>query len=141
MRGPFKYEQLSKYPHLSKMESDIWDRFVRKYPDAYYEAYYDVELGDIRGDVSELQPEWQKDAQYLGKYKIDVLCKNSLGWTIIEVKKSATTKALGEIWLYDFLFKQEWPDRRPIFNAIVTDEEMPNIRTVAEAENVQLYVV
>ncbi len=141
MQGPYKYEMLHKYPHLSMAESEIINRFIFKYPDAFDKAYYDVELGNIRGTTENLLPEWEKNALYLGKYKIDALFENDKFFCVVEVKKSATTKALGEIWLYDALFKKEWEPKKPVLNYIITDEEMPNIREVCEAEKVGLYVV
>ncbi len=141
MRGPYKYEILSKYPHVSASEADIWTRFIAKFPGFFDQVWYDVQIGGIRGDLSDLKDEWKSNAEYLGKYKIDVLGLKDGVYTIIELKKSATTKALGEVWAYDFLFKQEWKPENKVKNMIITDEEMPNIRQIAEAEEVDLVVV
>lgn len=141
MRGPYKYELQSSYPHLSKAEAEIWNRFVVTYPDAFKQCWYDVEVGKCRPSDEKLDPEWEKNRQYLGKYKIDVVAENDEYICVIEVKKEATTKALGEIWLYDELFAKEWNVKKPVLNYIITDTEMPNIREVCEKEGVQVYVV
>ena len=141
MRGPYPYQLLPKYPHLSEAESLIWNRFVSKFPDAFSLCYYDVEVGQCRPCEDKLSPSVEADRQYLGKYKIDVIGETEAHYCIIEVKKEATTKAMGEIWLYEKLFKEAWKPSKPVLLYIVTDTEMPNIRTVCEAEGVQVYVV
>lgn len=141
MRGPYPYELQSQYPHLSKAEAEIWSRFITAYPDAFKQCWYDVEVGQCRPSTEELKPEWEQNRAYLGKYKIDVVAENDEFWCVIEVKKEATTKAMGEVWLYDELFRAEWNPKKPVLNYIVTDTEMPNIRAICEKEGVQLYVV
>lgn len=141
MRGPFKYELQSTYPHLSKAEAEIWNRFIVAYPEAFKQCWYDVEVGQCRPSDEKLKPEWETNRQYLGKYKIDVVGETDDFFCVIEVKHEATTKALGEVWLYEELFKDEWKPKKPVLTYIVTDTEMPNIRKVAEAEGVQIYVV
>lgn len=141
MIGPFPYGVLPNSTHLSVRERDIWGAFMRANPLPDAKCFYDVEVGNIRGSTEGLKPEWEKNAQYLGKYKIDVVVETPLWVCVIEVKGEATTKALGEIWLYDELLREAWDIKKPVLNWIVTDEEMPNIRAVCEKEGVELRVV
>lgn len=141
MIGPFPYGVLPNSTHLSKRENAIWSAFMRANPLPDAKCFYDVEVGGMRGSVDGLKPEWAKNAQYLGKYKIDVVLETPTWLCVIEVKGEATTKALGEIWLYDDLLQAEWKIEKPVLNWIVTDEEMPNIRAVCEKEGVELRVV
>jgi len=141
MRGPYKYEKLNKYPHLSLHEAPIWEKFIDQFPDFCDKVYYDVEVGGVRGDTSKLNERTKKNAEYLGKYKIDVLCETADYFTIIELKKEATTKAIGEIALYYQLYNKDFKPEKPVLRAIITDEEMPNIREYCEVEGISLYVV
>lgn len=141
MRGPLPYERMNVYPHLSKREAPIWDTFIRRNPGMFTRVWYDVQVGERRADSTELAPEWERNAAYLGAYKIDVVADAGPYLLVIELKHQATTKALGEVWLYEHLLKKAWGTEKPILSAIVTDEEMPNIREVAEADGVQLFVV
>jgi len=140
MRGPQKYQIEPFYQHLTEKETEIWTRFIEKYPNYFDEVYYDWEIGSWRGE-EELAPAWEKNRAYLGKYKIDVVGRKANVWNIIEIKRSATTKALGEVWAYEFMWKQENPQYGDIGCIIVTDEEMPNIRLICEPDGVKLFIV
>lgn len=141
MRGPLPYQRLNVYPHLSKHEAPLWDRFILEHPGMFEQVYYDVHTGDRRPDTTELMPEYERNAEYLGAYKIDVVGETSEYIMVIELKVQATTKALGEVWLYEHLLKKAWGTKKPIMSAIVTDVEMPHIREVCEADGVMLFVV
>ncbi len=141
MQGPFNYEKRERYAHLTKGEAEIWERYVKAFPNRFDEVYYDVELGLPIGYDPERPEPWKSHASYLGGYKIDVLGIKGDVSTIIEIKKMATTKALGEVWLYEYLYKAF---KKPIGKCeleIVTDFEMPHMREVCEADNVKLIIV
>ena len=135
------YGTLPNYPHLSVNEAAIWERFVARNPTAFVRAYYDVCVGEPRESEEELKPAWEKNRRYLGAYKIDVIGENEDELTIIEIKHEATTKALGEVWFYDFLFQKLYTGKKRVTNAIITDTEMPHIRECAFADGVGLWVV
>jgi hypothetical protein len=140
MRGPVPYRIEPFYQHMTEKETEIWSRFIQKYPDYFDEVWYDWEIGSWRGN-EDLKPEWARNRAYLGKYKIDAVGRKGDTYTIVEIKKAATTKALGEIWAYEFMWKQENPEAKKVECVIVTDEEMPNIRQICEAEDVKLFIV
>lgn len=141
MRGPYKYELLPKYAHFAENESLIWDRFILKYPGYFDHVWYDVPVGSFRGNEETLLPEIQENRAYLGAYKIDVVGEKDGIFTIVEVKKSATTKAMGEVWLYMDLYKKQYAPTVPVNGIIVTDEEMPNVREIVEKDGEQLFIV
>lgn len=141
MQGPFVYAHRHKYPHLSEAEATIWHRFITKYPDYFDQCWYDVELGLPRGYDPERPAEYQKHHLYLGGYKIDVLGQKGDRLCIVEVKKQATTKALGEIWAYEFLYLKEHPEVKEVDLLILTDEEMPHMREICDPDEVKLIVV
>ncbi len=141
MRGPYNFELLPKYPHFTEGEALIWDRFILANSGYFSRVWYDVSVGSFRGNEEALSPEIQENRVYLGAYKIDVVGERDGVFTIVEVKKSATTKALGEVWLYEELYKKQITPKAPVNSIIVTDEEMPNIREIAEKDGVQIFVV
>jgi hypothetical protein len=141
MIGPYQYGTIPNRTHLSERERSIWAAFMEQYPGFFEHVWYDVEVGGMRGGTDGLKPQWAQNAKYLGRYKIDVVGEHKDYIAVVEVKGEATTKALGEIWLYDDLFKQEWDTQKPVRNIIVSDEEMPNIRAACEKEGVELLVV
>jgi len=126
---------------LSEREAAIWNRFIAKYPDAFTQQYFDVCIGEARPTTEKLNDATLKNRAYLGKYKIDVIGETDDFLTIIEIKHEATSKALGEVWLYDHLFRQYYDGHKIILNAIVTDTEMPHMREITKADGIQLYVV
>ena len=141
MIGPVPYTQIPFKTHLSERELAIWQRFVAKYPERFATVCYDFELGTPRGFDPERPPNYQAHHAYLGGYKIDVLAEKDGVKTVIEVKKQATTKALGEIWMYEYLYTGTVEKEANTRLMILTDEEMPHMREVCEADEVELVVV
>ncbi len=140
MRGPYKFEKLASYPHLVKAEAAIWERFIEHNPGLFQEVWYDVQVGDCRPCEEKLNEKTSANRLYLGKYKIDVLAIKDGVCYIVEIKKEATTKALGEVWLYEHLFKKENPTKNVGDPIILTDVEMPNVREVCESDGVMLAI-
>ena len=141
MIGPVPYQVLPNKTHLSEGELNIWQRFVAKFPERFTTVCYDVELGTPRGFDPEMPLNYQKHHKYVGGYKIDVLGEKDGVKTIIEIKKQATTKALGEIWLYEFLYTGTVDKEADVKVMILTDEEMPHMREVCESDDVELVMV
>jgi len=137
----FPYALQPFYPHLTENEAAIWSRFIDKYPDFFEWCAYDVCVGKTRTNNEDLRPEIQRNKEYLGRYKIDVLgFKNGAYW-IIEIKKSATSTAMGEIWLYEHCFRECFGNDIITETMVVTDEERPNVRDALEKDGVSFYVV
>lgn len=135
------YAPLNWYKHMSTAEQVVWDRFVHAYPDFARSACYDIALGDRRPDDTELKPEFKKNADYLGAPKIDVLLESDDCFYVVEVKKSAWTTALGELWLYEKLFHRDYAPTKQVKCMIVTGEERPHVRELCEEEGYLFYCV
>lgn len=141
MLGPFAYKSIPPKTHLSQNERTIWERFIEKNPERFDLATYDVELGKPRGFDPERPEPYARHHAYLGGYKIDVLGEKEGVKTIIEIKRQATTKAIGEVDLYEFLFMLINENAPPPKLMILTDEEMPHMREWCEKWDVELVVV
>lgn len=141
MRGPYKYPYVPLHTHMSEGELALWKKFCMANPGKYKIVYFDWEVGGVRPSLEELADYAEKNRQYLGRYKIDVVVEAEDHFCVIEVKREATTKALGEIWLYDDLFRAQEQPKKPVRTMVLTDVEMPDIRRILEADDVELVVI
>lgn len=141
MFGPCTYGVIPARTHLSERERAIYSAFCKAYPNFFERTWFDVECGGMRGTTEGLKPEFADNAKYLGRYKIDVVGETKDFYAVVEVKGEATTKAMGELWLYDDLLREEWSLKKPVRCICLTDEEMPNVRTALEKEGYELIVV
>lgn len=141
MIGPVHYLQIPLRTHLSQGELEIWKRFTSLFPERFELVAYDYELGVPRNYDDTIPEKYAAHHRYLGGYKIDVIGYNKEAETIIEVKHQATSKALGEVWLYSEVYHKENPGKMMPRLMILTDEEMPHMREICEAEEVELVVV
>ena len=119
MPGKFNYEFRHKYPHLIGEDTEVWNRFIRKFPDKFDTVDYDVKVG--RGsDTTPILEEVSKHYwEELTKKRIDVIAYKNNSATIIEVKKRATLFSLGQILGYKFLYLREHPDQLSVLTLIV----------------------
>lgn len=141
MIGRFKYELLPAYAHLSEAETEIWNRFVQKYPEFCERCNYDVVVGDLPAISENIKEEWQRNAEYLGRYKIDVVGYKGKKHFIIECKQRAGPGALGQLIAYMSMYQDEVGpdvDAEPV---LITDIERPNIRALCEEHDIEYYVV
>ena len=61
--------------------------------------------------------------------------------TLTEVKPNARANALGQIWMYDELFKDQFENVGEIKNLIITDDIDPDTLRVANSGNVDIIKV
>ena len=119
MPGKYNYEIRHKYPHMIGEDSDIWSRFVYKFPHRFDTVNYDIKVGSgidsyIISD-NKMRTYWQN----LTKKRIDVVAFKDDRTTIIEVKKKIHLFTLGQILGYHFLYSREYIEEKPISMLIV----------------------
>mgnify|MGYP001568292557 CR=1 FL=1 len=139
--GPYPYERMRSYPHLSLEDTVIWDRFIVARPNAYDFVEYDVCVGDRREDDTELNEATNRNAEYLGKYKIDVIGVKDGRIDIIEIKPIANARALGQIIQYDYLYERDFAPTGETRSVIVCGEVPPNMQEIADEHTIILIVV
>ena len=141
MHARFPFKPLLKYPHLFAKEVEIWDRFVKANPLWAEEADYDVVCGEATKVPSD-SPQYHKDnANYLSKWKIDVVAiKGNLRY-IIEVRPYAGLGAIGEIISKATMFQEEHPDLPEVEPVIITDLERPDMRRLCADRNIGYIVL
>ncbi len=107
MAGKFNYEVRYKYPHLIGEDKEVWDRFVRKFPDRFETVSYDVHVGSGIEAPDEVDTKPAQQWKDLTRKRIDVI-----GWRngfaqIIEVKKRVGLSTLGQVLGYRVLYQRE----------------------------------
>ena len=119
MPGKFNYEERHKYPHLIGEDTEVWSRFIRKFPDRFDTVDYDVKVG--KGADTEPIPEeyYKKQWATLTKKRIDVIGYKNDVPCIVEVKKRASLFTLGQILGYRFLYLRDHPELKSIRTLIV----------------------
>lgn len=121
MPGQFNYEYRYKYPHLIGEDTEVWSRFVLKFPEKYDTVDYDVKVGS-GANTDPIIDEGSK--QYwatLTKKRIDVIGHKNDFVTIIEVKKRASLFTLGQILGYRFLYLKEHPELHMVKTLIICE--------------------
>lgn len=110
MAGKFNYELRYKYPHLIGEDKEVWDRFVRKYPDRFDTVDYDVHVGSGIESPEEVDTKSAEQWKDLTRKRIDAVGWNNNLPTIIEVKKRVGLPTLGQVLGYRFLYLREYTE-------------------------------
>jgi hypothetical protein len=110
MPGKFNYEYRHKYPHLIGEDTEVWSRFISKFPDKFETVDYDVKVG-LGADTTPIENQTSKELwANLTKKRIDVIGYKNNSVTIVEVKKRASLFTLGQILGYRYLYLREFPE-------------------------------
>lgn len=123
MPGKFNYELRHKYPHLIGEDSEVWQRFIYKYPERFDTVDYDVHVGKGVDTGPILEENSKRYWAELTKKRIDVIGYKNQLITIVEVKKRATLFTLGQVLGYRFLYLRDNP-------------EIPSVRTFIICEKI-----
>ena len=130
-----------KFPHFKPIETEIMKKFLAK----------GIIVGDYEFDYRlpypapagfELKPTWeQKMITAYRQKRIDAICRTPHIDYIIEVKKRANTQALGELEVYEVLYKKVVGIYRQIKKVIVCIEEDSDIEEAAKSHNIEIYLI
>lgn len=137
----FKYEKRYKYPHMSRLDTEIWNRFLNKYPLAYDTCQYDFHVGDTAPFNTLMDDGEDQNQDKLYRFRIDVVGKKGDNIDIIEIKPNARLTALGEVENYKILYERDEEISSKVNMVIITDKEMPNMDYLCKAKGIKLIVV
>jgi len=134
--GPF--EHAHHYPHMSKHDARIWERFIDRYRGYFDEAAYDVALGGSETN----DPDATEAERFMWRFntakRIDALVRNRDEVWLCEVRRGSGTDAVGQVLVHTQLSElDKWPDR-PLIMTLVTDRTDNDIRIVCEQLGIQL---
>lgn len=141
MIGRFGYKFLGKFPHLSKAETLIWNRFIEKYPDFCDRVDYDVIVGSGPRPSKDLSQEWENNAHYLGSYKIDVVGYKDDIIYIFELKQRAGPSAIGQLFTYMLLYQEQMAKGKEVEPVLITNQERPDMRKICNEHDIDYYLV
>ena len=139
--GQYKYELLSFYPHLSRKETEIWNRFIQKYPEKFDSVDYDVVCGTGHEVDEDLEEPWASNSRYLGKYKIDVVAYSGEKHYVVEIRPSAGPSAIGSSLSYAVLYEAKWDYKIEAEPVLVTDVERPDMKRLCEEHDIEYIIV
>lgn len=141
MPGKFNYELRYKYPHMIGEDTEVWNRFINRFPNRFDTVDYDVHIGKgvdtspIRNDSN------QKYWAQLTKKRIDVIGYKGDITTIIEVKKRAVLFTLGQILGYRFLYLREHLEQKGVRTLIICSKIDQDDHDVLSHYGIDVYVV
>lgn len=141
MQGNYLYKKLGKYPGMCPEDVVIWERFLEKCPDYYNSVDYNVRVGDGQKSLPGLPPEIERDQKMLTQKRIDVVGYNFGQIDIIEVKPKAGATAIGQVEMYEHLFKESFKPKEEIYKKILTDILIPDIDKYCKSKKIEIIVV
>jgi len=138
------YGRHGYYPHMLPPEVEVWDRYLDEHKDEYVKFEYDVHVGKPPPrEVIEKYP-LQVQAAILASYLFRIDAVGYLragGIEIIEVKEFASTTAIGQVLLYNYLYKRDFKPRQIIKMRIVTNRTTQDIVEFCKVNNIAITVL
>jgi len=115
------------YPHMARLDSVVWTRFLAGPPAAFLGYAYDVAVGGWKIEGLELQPQDALGWQYNTALKVDVCGLTSDEVWVIEVRPEATVSALGAALTYALVLDREAVFELPLRPVIVCETMQPDV--------------
>lgn len=134
-------KRLKKYPHLGKIESAVWQRFLAKYPAQYTSYTYDVRVGRGAKVKEETGEVMKKMYIRLTRKRIDVVGKKGRNVGIFEVRPRATIGVIGELFAYVQLWKKDNPGFWATQGILVTERADEDTIASAKWNRVRVFIV
>lgn len=132
---------LGHYPHMSRRDAPLWERYLKLYAIHWQGFAYNVALGGLdveeEGQSAEMRIMWR----YNTAEKIDVVANRGDEQWLIEVKPNARLGALGQALGYLLLAQREPWTGLPLRPAVLTDNVTPDVRWCAEQLGVEMLIV
>ena len=130
----------SKYPHLTKRESQLWNNFISQFGVRWNRVAYDVtvdsEIPDFRFKSKNINSNWD----YLKSLKIDCLVETGNLLTIIEIKPVFDMKAIGQLFVYKSLLPVVYDVDNIIAVGILTESATDNLVSVCKSLDIALWI-
>jgi hypothetical protein len=136
-----KYEKKYWYDNMKAGETEIWNRFLDKYPNEYEEVVYNLKVGKGALIPEHTQENIAEDFKQLTQHKIDVVGFDGPDVDIIEIKPYAGTSAVGQVIGYrDLYIEHIDPFAKPNL-VIITDLIRQDTKMICEKQGIKLITV
>lgn len=126
---------------MSVADTEIWNRFIAKYPDMYDRVQYDFHIGNPPPFNPLLDDGTDANQDMLYKLRIDVVGHIGSDVDIIEIKPSAGASAIGQVRSYKSLYERDEEPSGRVNMVIITDIIKPNMDFLCTQDGVRLFVV
>lgn len=110
----------AKFRHLLKPDIELWEQFLKSTFNFYDYFEYDVAVGTGRPIGPVYTTEIQQMAIDLSVRRIDAVGFTSEVISIFEITTKADLRALGQAVAYPQLYRDTYPETRPIATYVVT---------------------
>lgn len=141
MLDVFLYGKRPSYPHMSVKDTEIWNRFIDKFPTAYKTCQYDFHVGDTAPFDTTIDGSGVANQDMLYRLRIDVIGQTDTKVSVIEIKPKAGPSSIGQLQSYTALYERDKFTNKPIDMILVTDQEMQNMDWLCKDANIKLIVV
>lgn len=130
-----------RYPHMMPDEIPVWERFLATQNPDWIRIDYDVKVGQGVELPPDMDPNFVDSCKYLSKKRIDaVLIYDNLD-VLIEVKKCADWRAIGQLLGYPILYQRDRAPEKQIQIVLVTESFTLDTQYILEYVGFQYYVV
>jgi len=119
----------------------IWLRYRNKLASVYDHVYFNVRIGDPLFPTGDQPPEILDMAIAISRRRVDVVCEGPDHWLLIELKYNAGTESLGQILMYNALWRGDPPDGRGVRLSIISDRLNKDLIEACKYYNVDLLAV
>lgn len=122
---------LTKYPHLVGSDIQVWDTFVRRFPDLFELVSYDLHVGVGLPPQDSVSDRIQKMWTTITQKRIDVIAIAGDLLFVIEIKHRPGLAALGQVLGYFALLQDYTPSNLRLVPLIVASVIEPDIESAA----------
>lgn len=129
------------YPHMSRRDAPLWERYLRKYANQWQGFAYDVALGGLTIEDKDASEAEKLGWRYNTAEKIDVVANRGDEHWLFEVKPNARAGAIGQALCYLLLAQREAWTSLPLVPCVLTDNISPDVRWFAEQVSVQVIIM
>ena len=137
----FPFEKRYKYAHMKPADIELWERFIKEFPEMYDSVQYDVPVGEGPMFDTLITEETGAHDERLYKRKIDVVGFKKDEIDIIEVKPKAGSSAIGQVLMYRNLYTKDYKPPKYPKCVIITDTISNDVADFATEAEVQMVVV
>ncbi len=129
------------FAHMAPSEKSVWQVFLRKYGPQWTRFEYDVHVG-LGHPIDPNAPDWLKTMiQKISPKRIDVVGWKGITPTIFEVSPIASRALIGALFMYKYLFQQQFPHILDVDLAAVVPRIDPDMARYLAARFVTVYLV
>lgn len=121
------------YPHMSRHDAVIWERFLDQFGGNFTAVAYDVALGGFLLDERLGTEAERLGWQYSTALKVDAILQRETEWWIVEVKPLGWVSAVGAALVYTLVAEREGFSPFPLVPVVLTDHMSDDVKYAAEA--------